>query len=298
MRTAGARGMWRIWVAALVWGLNWPIVKILLTGTSPWTLRATGLSVGFALLALATVLSGQSLAVPRSHWRQLLIASFLNVVCFNLFAVFAQMAMPASRAVIFTYTMPLWSVVFARIMLGEPIDQLRAAALALGAAGIVVLSRPFWPAIADGEVPIALVYVMGAAITWAAGTVYIKRAQIPGAPLAITAWQILVGALVSTMGLWAFETPRLELWRPEIALTFAYHAVLPQAVAYALWFGLINRVPASTAALGTLLVPIFGVIGAVVLIGERPSSIDLTGFGLIFMAVVLDQGVRGWRARP
>ena len=290
--------MWRIWAAALFWGLNWPIVKVLLTGVGPWTLRALGLNLGFVVLAATTLASGQSMAVPRAFWGRLFVAGMLNVACFSVFAVFAQMSMPASRAVILTYTMPLWSVVFARIMLGEKIDGLRAFALVLGAAGVTVLSRPFWPELLAGRIPLALFYVMAAAITWAAGTVYMKRAQIPGAPMALTAWQILIGSAVSYIGLVLFETPRLELHRPEIALTFAYHVFLPQAAAYALWFGLVARVPASTAALGTLLVPVFGVLGAIVLLGERPPLLDLIGFGIIFTAVVADQGVRTWRARP
>jgi drug/metabolite transporter (DMT)-like permease len=289
--------MWRIWAAALFWGLNWPIVKILLDGTGPWSLRTFGLAAGFLLLASTAVLSGQSLAVPRSHWGRLLLAGLLNVACFNIFAVFAQVSLPASRAVILTYTMPLWSVLFARLMLAEPIDRLRGAALGLGAAGIAVLSRPFWPAFAAGEIPLGLVYVLAAAITWAAGTVYTKWAKIPGAPMALTSWQILIGALASSVGLYFFEAPRLELWRPEIAATFAYHVIFPQAAAYALWFGLMNRIPASTLALGTLLVPVFGVTGAVLLIGERPPLLDIVGFAIILVAVVLDQGVRAWRDR-
>ena len=138
---------------------------------------------------------------------------------------------------------------------------------------------------------------MAAAITWAAGTVYTKKARIPGAPLALTAWQILIGAIVSCIGLYLFETPKLELWRPEIAATFAYHVIFPQAAAYALWFGLMNRVSASTLALGTLLVPVFGVAGAVLMLGEQPPPFDLIGFAIIFSAVVIDQGVRGWRDR-
>lgn len=292
--------MWRIWAAALFWGLNWPIVKILLTGTGPWTLRSFGLASGFVLLAGTTLVMGQSLRIPRSHWPQLLIAGLLNVVCFNLFSVFAQISMPASRAVIITYTMPLWSVVFARILLGEPIDALRATALGLGAAGITLLAKPFWLQAMAGELPIGMIYVLAAAITWAAGTVYTKRARIPGAPLAITAWQILMGSAVATVGLIVFETPRLELWRPEIAATFVYHVIFPQAAAYALWFGLMARIPASTLALGTLLVPVFGVGGAMLMIGEEPTWLELTGFAIIMTAILLDQGVRAWteRAKP
>lgn len=286
--------MWRIWVAALFWGLNWPIVKILLDGAGPWSLRSFGLSLGYLLLAATALVSGQSLAIPRQHWVRLVVAGLLNVVGFNICSVFAQITLPASRAVILTYTMPLWSVVFARLMLGERIDALRAGALALGACGIVLLTRPFWPQFATLDVPVGFMYVMGAAICWAAGTVYSKARPVAATPIAITAWQIFIGACVATAGLYFFETPRLDLDRPEIALTFAYHVIFPQAAAYALWFGMIARVPASTAAIGTLLVPVFGVLGAVILIGERPTPLDMVGFAIILSAVLLDQGVRTW----
>lgn len=292
--------MWRIWAAALFWGLNWPIVKVLLTGTGPWTLRAAGLGLGFVLLASMALATGKSLYIPGSHIRQLIVAGILNVACFNLFSVFAQISMPASRAVIITYTMPLWSVLFARFMLNERIDGLRAAALCLGVGGIALLGEPFWRQAQAGELPLGLLYVLAAAITWAAGTAYTKRARIPGEPLAITAWQILLGAIVAGIGLALFETPRLELWRPEIAATFAYHVIFPQTAAYALWFSLMTRIPASTLALGTLLVPVFGVGGAMLMIGERPSPLELAGFAVIMTAILLDQGVRAWldRSKP
>lgn len=288
--------MWRIWLAALFWGLNFPAVKILIGGISPWTLRSIGLTLGGLLLALVTIASGQSLAIPKRHWRDLAIAGLLALAGFNMCAVFAQLLMPASRAAILIYTMPLWSVLFAWLILGEQIDRLRALSLAIGGLGLALLSIPFWLQLQSGEPPYGLAFVLGAAISWAFGTVYLKRSRIEATPLAITTWQILAGAAATTIGMLLFETPRIEL-SPVIAGTLAYHVIFPQAVAYALWFGLMARVPASTAAIGTLLVPIFGVIGAVILLGESPTALDLVGFGLILLAVLLDQGYRAMRNR-
>ena len=178
--------MWRIWAAALFWGLNWPVIKVLLTGASPWTLRAATLTSGAVLLALATRVTGRSLHIPRRDWGTLVVAALLNVSAFNLFSFFAQMSMSASRAAILTYTMPLWSVLFAWIVLHEPIDRLRGIALALGAAGIALLAVPFWDVVRQGGVPVGLVYVMASAISWAAGTVVIKAAKPEGAAMAVT----------------------------------------------------------------------------------------------------------------
>ncbi len=289
--------MWRIWAAALFWGLNWPVIKVLLTGAGPWTLRAAGLTGGTILLAIATLASGQSLKLARKDWPAIFAAGLLTVAAFNILSVFAQLTMTASRAAIFTYTMPLWSVLFARIVLGEPIDRLRAAALALGATGIALLAEPFRANLQQGDIPLALGFVLGAAISWAAGTVLLKWARPQGTPLALTTWQFAVGAVAASLGLWLFETPHLELHRPLIALALVYNIVFPQAAAYALWFALMARVPASTAALGTLLVPVTAVISSSLWLGERLTTLDWAGFGLILTAIGLDQGLRGSRHR-
>ncbi len=281
--------MWRIWVAALLWGLNWPAVKIMLTVVPPWSLRTAGLGCGAALLLGYSVLSGRSLAIPKTQWRHVAIAGLLNVAGFNIFAVFGQLSMPTSRAAILTFTMPLWAVLFGWIVLGETIDRRRAAALALGAAGLAILTVPFLDAVKAGTVPIGLLYVLGAAISWAAGTVYLKKHPINAEPLATAAWQVVIAVAVCAAGMALFETPSLDLTSPSVAAAFAYHIALPQATAYVLWFSLIRKVPAATAAIGTLLIPIFGVLGAILILGDWPGFTDVAGLVLILSAVVLDQ---------
>lgn len=284
--------MWRMWLAALFWGLNWPAVKIMLTGISPWTLRALGLTAGGAILAAVTRASGTSFAIASRDRRRLVVASFLNVACFNVFAVFAQLSMPTSRAAILTFTMPFWATLFGRFVLNEPIDGLRAASLAVGGAGLVILSSSFWGDIAGGRLPLGLVYVLAAAVCWAAGTVYMKKHRIDAPPLAVTTWQVIVSAVICTLGMLLLETPRIDLSQPHVAAALAYHVAFPQAASYVLWFGLVARVSSSTASLGTLLVPVFGVVGAVTILGERPTPLDLLGFALLLLAVASDQFIR------
>ncbi len=282
-------------MSALFWGLNWPAVKIALNGFSPWAIRALGLGLGATLLAILARALGRSLAVPSGHRGELFISAMLNVAGFNMFVVFAQLAMPASRAAILTFTMPMWAALFGAIFAGERIDGLRAMALACGAVGLALLSRPYWPALASGTIPLGLIYVLGAAISWATGTVYVKLHRIPADPLGMTAWQLGIGSAVAVVGMLAFETPRVDVSSPMVAGAFAYHVVLALALAYFLWFELLERVPGGTAALGTLLIPVFAVVGSVVILGERPIVTDYAGLGLILAGVGFDQGLRSLR---
>jgi drug/metabolite transporter (DMT)-like permease len=68
-------------------------------------------------------------------------------------------------------------------------------------------------------------------------------------------------------------------------LAFTYHALLGQALATAVWFEIVTRIPAGIAALGTLLVPAVGVATAMLFLGERPSATDFIGLALIIAAM-------------
>lgn len=287
--TTAQSGLWRMWLAALMWGFNWPAVKIMLATSSPWTLRAAGLSGGALFLLVLARATRTSLAVPRAHWRTLVVAGILNVALFNICAVFAQLSMPTSRAAILTFTMPLWASLFAWVLLGETIDRRRSAALALGLLGLTLLAVPFWPILASGQVPFGLVYVLGASTSWALGTVYLKGHPVPAAPLATTVWQVVVAAIICCVCMGLFETPHLDLTAQPQLLSFVYHVIFPQGVAYVLWFEFARRASAATASVGTLLVPIFGVAGSVALLGDWPTPLDVAGLVLILGAVLLDQ---------
>jgi drug/metabolite transporter (DMT)-like permease len=287
-----------MWLAALLWGFNWPAIKYILDHASPWTLRAAGLAGGATILLTATVLTRRSLVIPREHWGRVLVASALNVFGFNIFAVFAQLSMPTSRAAILTFTMPLWAALFAWTFLGEKVDGRRAVSLLIGACGLALLAVPFVPIVKAGGLPWGLVYVLGAAISWALGTVWMKARPIAADPIAVTTWQVVLAALACIPCMLAFETPRLDLSHTATLLAFIYHIALPQAAAYVLWFTLIRTVPASRAAVGTLLITVFGVIGSIVLLGDWPTRLDVIGLALILSAVALDQVLRPANEKP
>lgn len=286
--------MWRIWLAALFWGLNWPAVKIALGGLSPLVLRTVGLGLGAALLAALAKLLGRSLVVSRHHWPAMVIGGLFSIVGFNIAVIYAQVLMPTSRAAILTFTMPLWTVLFSYLFLAERVDRIRALALGLGAAGIAVLSRPFWPQIAAGELPLGLVCVLAAAMSWAAGSVYLKARSIPVDPVAMTVWQLFIAAVACGLAMAAFETPRLDLSHPPVLWAMIFHVIFPIGLSYLLWFDLLGRVSSATASLGTLLVPIFGVMGSVAMLDaiDHPSPSDMLGFGLLLVAVLTDQVLR------
>jgi drug/metabolite transporter (DMT)-like permease len=263
----------------LMWGLNWPAVKIVLGEMAPWTFRATGLLLGGLLLVGIARLGGRSLAVPRAHWPRLIVAAIFSIAGFNVLLAFAQLMAPTSRAAIVTYTMPIWAVLFARIGLGERLDRRRIAGLALGITGLAALG---WPLVRDDQFSVGLLFALAGGASWAAGTVVMKRYPVAGPALSIAGWQLLIGGACAAVGMLIFEgIPSPKPLGLEVVLALAYHVLLAQAAAYVIWFEVVPRLPAGISSLGTLMVPAVGVSGAMLILGERPTLMDYLGLVLI-----------------
>jgi drug/metabolite transporter (DMT)-like permease len=273
-----------ILLLAVLWGLNWPAVKIALGEIPPWSLRTIGLTGGALTLIVAALLRGQRLTVSRSEIVPLLIAGSLTIAGFNILLAFAQLHASTSRAVIVTFTMPMWTVIFARLFLGEPINRQRLIGIVLGLCGLAALALPL---IAAGEFGIGLVYALGGGISWAMGTVVIRRWPVAAPALTIAAWQLLTGAACAAVGMLVVEgLPALHDLHAATIWAMAYHVVLALALAYLLWFAILPHVPVGVASLGTLLVPAIGVLGAMFILAEQPSTTDYLGLALVTLAAL------------
>lgn len=266
---------------SLLWGLCWPAMKIALDEIPPFSMRVGTTFISVTLLFAIAALRGQDLRVPRGVARvHVVIASLFNLVGFTLFAAFAQMQSTTSRVAILTYTMPIWAAVLAWPVLGERLTRIRGLALALCIAGLAVLIYP----LTDSGNMVGVFLALGAAISWALGTVFQKWADIPINSLTLSCWQFLVGFLVLAACLPIFEGS-LHLWPVSVAalLGLSFTGVAA-ALAYLLWFTIVKRLPAMTASLGVLSTPVIGVASSALILGERPTASDIIGFALTLAA--------------
>ena len=165
-------------------------------------------------------------------------------------------------------------------MLGERFDRRRILGLVLAVAGLAALGLPLARA---GQIQIGLLYALAGGISWAAGTVVTKRYPVAAAPLTIATWQLLIGAGFAAIGMLVFEgVPFPKPLAPATVAALLYHVLLAQALAYFLWFEVVARIPVGIAlSLGTLLVPPFGVLGAMIFVGDRPTTTDCIGLVLV-----------------
>ncbi len=264
---------------AFAWGFNWIAAAVALRAISPWTLRVAGSGIGAATLFTAALLTGHRLKVPRGEYLHIMVAGFLNVAGFQVFSGFAQMSGATSRAIIITYSMPIWTTILSRVVLGERLNAVRMVAFGLCVAGLAIL---VWPLFVNGFPPFVL-YSLACALSWAAATVYIKWARVTVEPLVNAAWQLIFGFFFIVAGSFAFEGyPHLWPLRRETFLAVLFVGFFGVGLAHFLWWSIVGRLSTITASLGALLVPVIGVSASAIMLGERLTLPDIVGFVMIF----------------
>jgi drug/metabolite transporter (DMT)-like permease len=277
--TTGAKLL--VVVMGVAWGMNWVATRIILEWLSPWALRVVGVGLGTAVLFAAAAVSRTPLAIPRGDRIKVLIAAVFNVGIFNVCSAYSQVYGSTSRAVVIAYSMPIWASVLAWFVLKEKLTRLKLAALALCAVGLVILIGP----LVEQGLPLGALFALACAWCWAAGTIYVKAAQIGAPTLTVTAWQLLLGWLMIVAGMLAFDgLPHLWPLPPATLVWIGYNGLIGMGLIYFVWFVVVDKLPTMTASIGTLLVPVVGVIGSAVINGERPDLTDTVGFALIFAA--------------
>ena len=267
---------------SLGWGVTWSTMRIALMEIPPFSMRVATMFIGAVTLWLLTRLRRRSFALRSpTVVAHVVAASFFNVVAFSIFTPFAQLHAATSRVTILVYTMPIWTSLLARLVLGERLNVTRAVALALCVAGMGVLIYP----LAATGIPAGILLALGAAMSWAAGTVYLKWARIDADPMAATFWQIVVAFVAIGACLPVFEgSPHLWPVQPKTMAALVFSGLVGSGIAYFLWFDIVRRLPAMTASLGVLSVPAVGIVASVVMLGERPTAPDIVGFALISAA--------------
>jgi drug/metabolite transporter (DMT)-like permease len=265
-----------------IWGTTWPLMKVALNEIPPLSMRAVAAALGALTLYLLCVAMRRSLRLPSAKaFGHVIVAASLNITGFSLFSAFAQLAAATSRVTIIAYTMPIWAVLLAWPFLGERPSRMQWTALVLCIAGLSILIYP----LTGSGVPLGIFLALGVGLSWAAGTVYVKWAHIELDPMALASWQMTI-AFVSLTACMYIVDGRLVLHGLEAGGAFAtvWTGIVGNGVAYALWFPAMKRLPAVTASLGVLAVPVVGIVQSYLILGEVPTTPDMIGFALIFVA--------------
>jgi drug/metabolite transporter (DMT)-like permease len=270
---------------SLFWGTNWVALKLSLVEIPVWQYRAVTSELSGLVLLLCAWLGGHPLRVPHRSWGPLLLGALFNVTAWQILIAFGVKLIAAGEAAVLAYTMPIWATILAAVFLGERLSLRILAALALAMAGIGVLLSPGVAQL--GQSPLGVALTLGAAMSWALGTFVQKRVVWPIPVLAVAGWQLVLGGAPFVVVALAWEpfvmqdASALALWAT------AYTVALPLLFCQYAWLKVVSLFPASIASLGTVMVPIIGVLSGALVLGESIGWREITALLLVLASLVL-----------
>jgi drug/metabolite transporter (DMT)-like permease len=273
-------------ILALVWGVNWPILKMGVTAMPPLTFRALTLPLAALGMLLVAKLSGDSLVIPRAWWGRLVVLAAFNISGWNAFVLFGVQQLASGRSAILAYTMPIWATLIAFFVLDERISGRKLAGFALGFTGMAVLLGDDLRQVQRSPFGTAMILI--AALLWAMGTVLLRRWRPTIAQTTLSGWMMLVGwipiALVAP-----FFDPKALTRLPDLApsgwFALLYNVLFAGTVANWIWFMLARSLPVAISSLSSLPIPIVGVFSGMLLLGERPGPSEWLALALVVAAL-------------
>jgi drug/metabolite transporter (DMT)-like permease len=278
------RSTWPLLVTlSLGWGFNWPMMKLALADMPVWTFRGLCVAAGAAGMFLIARANHLQMLPPREHWPRLILCSLFNVTLWNVLITYGLTLLPAGRSVILAYTMPLWVVILSAIFLQERLSSRRLLGAALGMGGMALLIGNELAELRAA--PVGALLVVGAALSWAVGTVLMKRYPTRLPTTSYTGWQIAIGGLPIVAGALILETGKLHPLGWPALVAVVYNMTVAFVYCYWAWFKIVAQAPAGVSALGTLMIPVVGVFSSMLVLKEHPSWQEYTALGLVLGSI-------------
>jgi drug/metabolite transporter (DMT)-like permease len=278
---------------ALAWGYNWVVMKVAVRYCDPFVFAAMRNFLSAVPLFAVVVLRGGPLR-PKAFWWTALYGLFqTSLTGLMVWAIYLG---SAGRVSVLNYTMPFWLLMIAWPILGERIRGIQWVAVGLALAGLILVLSP-WNL---GGVGASLLAICGG-ISWAIASVLIKiiRKRHNVDILSFTAWQALLGSipLIVVALLIADSGPA---WTGAFTAALIYNVIAGSVVGLLLWLYILNSLPAGTAGVNSLAIPVVGVLSAWIQLGERPGTLEAVGMALIVggLAVLTAWGFRRGRQAP
>jgi drug/metabolite transporter (DMT)-like permease len=284
-------GVLALAVIAPIWGYSWVVSKVALGYSGPLTFAGLISGLGAVCLFIVLAVRRRPLRPPPLGWT--LVIGLLQTALFNGLATAALVVGGAGKVSVLVYTMPFWLLLLAWLFLGERLRGVQWPAVALAFAGLILVVRPW-----DIGGALSGVLACAAGLSWAGAALVVKLLQRRARcdTLSLTAWQLLFGC-IPLLALGIGVEGSAPDWTPVFIACLAYSVLLANAVCWALWLFALRALPAGAAGLGTLAVPVLGVIAAWIQLDEAPTPVEAVGMALIIagLAALAAVGVMAGR---
>jgi drug/metabolite transporter (DMT)-like permease len=269
-----------------VWGASFLFIKVVVEEISPLALVEGRLTFGaLTIVAVLAVGRRRSISTSPRLWAMAAGLAVLNNIIPFLLISWGEIHIESGRTAVLNSTMPLFTALFASLILVEErLTWLRLSGLLLGFLGVAILAGGDSTNVTRSSV-LGQMAVVGAAACYGASAVYARLLLHSEDPLSLSRLQLVTGALILAPVLFAVEgvpdyNLSLQAWLSLITL-----GVLGTGLAYGAFFWLLDAVGSVRASLVTYIIPIVGLFLGWAVLDESIGINTIFGCGLIILGV-------------
>jgi len=266
---------------ALIWGVMFPAIAVGLEDLPPVLFAALRYDVGLVPLLAYTV-------VRTDDWRPTSRDDFEAVLGSGLFLFggtgllfVGQQTVPSGVAAMLQSLVPIVTALWAFLLLGERLSVGGALGVGFAVVGVGFIVQPDPDNLLAGDT-VGRLIILGQVTGVALGTVWLQRVEPDIGRVPMTGWGMAVGAAVlHAVSFGLGEAPDAGAATPAAIGAVLYIGVFGTALAFLLYFAMIERQGAFETTLIGYVVPIVATVVGVFVLGERISPLTLLGFGLV-----------------
>jgi drug/metabolite transporter (DMT)-like permease len=274
----------------LVWGSTYLAIRISIETMPPFLMAAARFLLAGSLMYGWAWVRGDLRdggAPTRRHWLATLVIGGLLLAGGNGGVTWGEQFVASGVAALLVATVPVWMALLAHLTGQERLGRLVGAGLVLGVAGVVLVAHP-WSG-GPGQVK-GMVVVLAAALAWAIGSLYARRATLPRSPVLQTGMEMLCGGLVLLVAATlAGELSRVHLERfsARSVVALLYLVGFGSIVAFSAYVYLLNHVSAALAGTYAFVNPAVAVFLGALLAHEALAPLVVLGGAVIIAGVAL-----------
>lgn len=277
----------------VIWGSTWAAIRIGLEEIPPFAGIAMRFALASALLLVVAWVRRIPLGRQRYERRLWAINGLLTFVLTYGIVYWAEQRVPSGLTAVLFSTFPLFVAVLAQVWLPqERWTPLSGLGILVGFAGVAVIFSEDLARLAAPGAGRAAGVLLLAPLAAAAASVAVKRWGHGVHPVSLSAVPMLIAALVMGAASLLFERHRLTSFDAAAVGSVVYLAVVGSAIAFYLYFWLLDHMAATRLALTNYLSPVVAVLLGALLFDERLTARIAVGAALVIAGVAVTATAR------
>ncbi len=269
-----------------IWGASFLLVKIGVSEMGPLTFAMCRVLIGSIILWIIIRLRRDRLPTDLRIWSRFAVMGVLNALIPFTAIAWGTRYIPSGLSAILNATMPLFTFILAALWGDERLRWGRALGMLIGFGGILIITLPQL----HGGIQASLwgeLAIVAAALSYATAANYARRNLAGQPPLVASLGQVFTGFVFFVPFTFSLEQPLAKLPSLHVILALLILGILGTALAYIIYYRLIQGLGATGASLVSYIIPVFGIFWGWAVLGERLAWNAFAALLMILLGLLL-----------